>query len=59
MPWSCPKTIGTFELGSLYVSTGLNTYFRLSPFIEITSYGRELYFFNSIDEKTSWKGKVQ
>ena len=49
-PWSCPKTIASFELGNLYASTGLSTYFRLSPFIEITSYGKELYFFNSIDE---------
>ncbi len=56
-PWSCPKTIGSFELGSLYASTGLNTYFRLSPFIEITSYGKELYFFDSIDEKLLGKVK--
>ncbi|MFZ1516847.1 MAG: hypothetical protein WAT21_15670, partial [Saprospiraceae bacterium] len=56
-PWSCPKTIGSFELGSLYASMGLNTYFRLSPFIEITSYGKELYFFNSIDEKLLGKVK--
>ena len=56
-PWSCPKTIGSFELGSLYASTGPNTYFRLSPFIEITSYGKELYFFNSIDEKLLGKVK--
>jgi GTPase SAR1 family protein len=56
-PWSCPKTIGSFELGSLYASTGLNTYFRLSPFIEITSFGKELYFFNSIDEKLLGKVK--
>jgi GTPase SAR1 family protein len=55
--WSCPKTIGSFELGSLYASTELNTYFRLSPFIEITSYGKELYFFNSIDEKILGKMK--
>ncbi|MCS6955325.1 MAG: hypothetical protein NZM44_03100, partial [Candidatus Calescibacterium sp.] len=56
-PWSCPKTIGTFESGSLYATTGLNTYFRLSPFIEITSYGQEIYFFNSIDEKLLGKVK--
>jgi GTPase SAR1 family protein len=55
--WSCPKTISTFELDNLYASTGLNTYFRLSPFIEITSYGKELYFFNSIDEKLLGKVK--
>ncbi|NMC98130.1 MAG: hypothetical protein GYA62_00215 [Bacteroidales bacterium] len=56
-PWSYPKTIGSFEVGSLYASTGLNSYFRLSPFIEITSYGKELYFFNSIDEKLLGKVK--
>ncbi len=56
-PWSCPKTIGAFELGSLYASIRLNNYFRLSPFIEITSYGNELYFFNSIDEKLLGKVK--
>lgn len=57
VPWSCPKTIGSFELGCLYASTGPNAYFRLSPFIEITSYGKELYFFNSIDEKLLGKVK--
>ncbi|MDW8346413.1 MAG: NB-ARC domain-containing protein [Bacteroidia bacterium] len=57
IPWSCPKAVGSFKLGSLYASTGLNTYFRLSPFIEITSYGQELYFFNSIDEKLLGKVK--
>lgn len=56
-PWSCPKMISSFALGSLYASIGLNTYFRLSPFIEITSYGKELYFFNSIDEKLLGKVK--
>ncbi|XQP83989.1 MAG: hypothetical protein ACOJUL_13385 [Candidatus Pollutiaquabacter aromativorans] len=55
--WSCPKTISSFVLGSLYASTELNTYIRLSPFIEITSYGKELYFFNSIDEKLLGKVK--
>lgn len=57
VPWSCPKTITSFELGSLYASTGFNTYFRLSPFIEIGQYGNELYFFNSIDEKLLGKVK--
>jgi GTPase SAR1 family protein len=57
VPWSCPKSIGIFKIGSLYASKGSNTYFRLSPFIEITSYGKELYFFNSIDEKLLGKAK--
>jgi GTPase SAR1 family protein len=56
-PWSCPKTIGTFEIDSLYASTDLNVYFRLSPFVEIASYGKEIYFFNSIDEKLLGKVK--
>jgi len=56
-PWSCPKTIETFELGSLYATIGLNHYFRLSPFVEITSFGKEIYFFNSIDEKLLGKVK--
>lgn len=56
-PWSCPKTIVAFELGSLYASTGLNNYFRISPFIEITTFGKGLYFFNSIDEKLLGKIK--
>jgi hypothetical protein len=56
-PWSCPINIGTFETGSLYASTGLNTYLRLSPFIEIASYGKEIYFFNCIDEKLLGKVK--
>lgn len=56
-PWSCPKTIFSFKTNSLYASQGLNTYFRLSPFIEITSYGKEFYFFNCIDEKLLGKVK--
>lgn len=55
--WSCPKNISTFEVDSLYASTGVNTYFRLSPFIEVTSYGKNIYFFNSIDEKLLGKIK--
>ncbi|MCX8167233.1 MAG: GTPase domain-containing protein [Candidatus Micrarchaeota archaeon] len=55
--WSCPKTITSFKINNLYASTGLNVYFRLSPFIEITSFGKELYFFNSIDEKLLGKVK--
>lgn len=56
-PWSCPKMIYTFKTNSLYASKGLNTYYRLSPFIEITSYGNELFFFNCIDEKLLGKVK--
>ncbi len=55
--WSCPKNIANFQTNSLYVSVGLNNYFRISPFIEIGSYGKELYFFNSIDEKLLGKVK--
>ncbi|AXE21815.1 hypothetical protein DR864_28495 (plasmid) [Runella rosea] len=50
-PWSCPKNIHEFKTNSLYGSYGLNQYFRLSPFVEMSAFGREIYFFNSIDEK--------
>lgn len=33
-PWICPKEVGEFELGSLYISVS-NKYFRISPFIEL------------------------
>jgi hypothetical protein len=56
-PWSCPKSITDFKVNSLYGSTQINEYFRLSPFIEINSYGKEIYFFNSIDEKLLGKVK--
>jgi len=49
--WSCSKQIFTFEVNSLYGSIDINEYFRLSPFIEILGYGKEIYFFNSIEEK--------
>ncbi len=51
------QAVSEFHLHSLYGYFGLNNYFRLSPFIEISSYGRELYFFNSIDEKLIGKVK--
>jgi len=51
VPWSCHKDIYTFKVNSIYGSIGLNEYFRLSPFIEISAYGKEVYIFNSIDEK--------
>ena len=55
--WSCPNGIAEFQANSLYGSFDLNDYFRLSPFIEISSFGRELFFFNSIDEKLLGKIK--
>lgn len=55
--WSCSKHIFSFELNSLYGSIDINQYFRLSPFIEILGYGKEIYFFNSIEEKLL--GKVR
>ncbi len=55
--WSCPKNIAEFELGSLYVNPGVNNYSRLSPFIEIKEYGKEVYFFSSVDEKILGKIK--
>jgi hypothetical protein len=55
--WSCPINIAEFKINSLYGSINVNSYFRLSPFIEVNSYGRELFFFNSIDEKLLGKIK--
>ena len=55
--WSCPQKVQEFIIGSLYGGSSVNKYFRLSPFITIESYGRELYFFNSIDEKLLGKVK--
>ncbi|MDR3219576.1 MAG: NACHT domain-containing protein [Dysgonamonadaceae bacterium] len=56
-PWSCPKDISDFEIKNLYGSIGINSYFRLSPFIEIVNYGKEIYFFNGIEEKLLGKVK--
>lgn len=33
--WKCPKEIFEFEIGNVYCSYELNSYFRLSPFIHI------------------------
>jgi len=57
IPWSCPSNITEFRINNLYGTIDINNYFRLSPFIEINSYGRELLFFNSIDEKLLGKVK--
>jgi len=56
-PWICSKNIFNFEINNLYGSNDINEYFRLSPFIEILGYGKEIYFFNSIEEKLL--GKVR
>ena len=42
---------------SIYGSIGLNEYFRLSPFIELFGYGKEIYIFNCIEEKLLGKVK--
>jgi len=55
--WSCPKEISEFELNNLYGSLNLNEYFRLSPFIEITAYGQNLFIFNGIEEHLLGKVK--
>jgi GTPase SAR1 family protein len=55
--WSCPNNIGEFRINSLYGSIDVNSYFRLSPFIKVDLYGRELFFFSSIDEKLVGKIK--
>lgn len=55
--WSCPKEINQFTVKSLYGCYGMNNYFRLSPFIEVSAFGREFYIFCSIDEKLLGKVK--
>ncbi len=55
--WSCPRNICEFQIKNLYGSYGINYYFRLSPFIEVTAFGKEIFFFNSIDEKLTGRVK--
>ena len=55
--WTCPSNIAEFKLNNLYGNLDINNYFRISPFVEIRSYGRELSFFNRIDEKLLGKIK--
>ncbi len=50
LPWSCPKKIYNFEEDNLYGTTGINDYFRLSPFILLKDEG-EFYSFCNIQEK--------
>lgn len=57
LPWACKDEISSFEVGSLYASLEPNSYFRLSPFVEISNYGSELFFFACIDEKLLGKVK--
>ncbi|MEA3452041.1 MAG: hypothetical protein U9Q83_09100, partial [Bacteroidota bacterium] len=55
--WSCPANIFNFNIGELYGSFELNKYFRLSPFIEITSFGKEFYIYLSLEENLTGKVK--
>ena len=57
VPWSCHKNVCSFKTNSLYASLGINDYFRLSPFIELLGYGKEIYIFNCIEEKLLGKVK--
>lgn len=57
IPWSCPRNIYPFTIDNIYGSMGPNEYFRLSPFIEISGYGNEIYIFNRIEEKLIGKVK--
>lgn len=50
LPWTCPKKIYDFQIDNLYCTTGVNEYFRLSPFILLKDEG-EFYSFCSIQEK--------
>jgi len=55
--WSCPKEIVSFKTNNLYGTYELNKYFRLSPFIDIQSFGDKIYIFRDITEKLL--GKVR
>lgn len=57
LPWSCHKNIYSFTIDSIYGSVSVNEYFRLSPFVELAGYGKEIYIFNSIEEKLLGKVK--
>ena len=47
--WSCPLSLQSFEVGSTYVSIGINKYYRVSPFIEIVDES-EFYLYCSVIE---------
>jgi GTPase SAR1 family protein len=52
MPWSCPKEAFTFQVNSLYGCINSYTFFRLSPFIDISNDGEgEAYIYCSVQEK--------
>ena len=55
-PWNCHESIRKFGINNLYISSDLNIYYRVSPFIEILVES-ELYCFASIQEKLLGKIK--
>lgn len=42
--WKCPKEVFEFEIGNVYGSYELNSYFRLSPFIHIDPFSDDAIF---------------
>jgi len=54
--WCYHKDINTFNINDIYASVDMS-YFRLSPFIEISLYGDEFYTYNCISEKLLGKIK--
>lgn len=54
--WNCPIAVQDFEIGSLYIKTNDNSYFRVSPFIDIED-ENTFYSFCSIEEKLTGRVK--
>lgn len=54
--WICSKRIKEFQVGSLYLMNSLDNYYRLSPFLHISSED-ELYLFNRIQERLTGQVK--
>lgn len=55
-PWSCSSKVQSFQIENLYLFDKEGSYFRLSPFIEITAED-EFYIFCSIQEPLLGKVK--
>ena len=51
IPWSCPLMSNKFEEGNVYIVFSNDKYERISPFIEITNYGNDIFIYCSVTEK--------
>jgi hypothetical protein len=54
--WNCPAAVQEFEIGSIYIQTKDNLYFRISPFIDIED-ENTFFSFCSIEEKLTGRIK--